>query len=127
MPRILLADDDVGFRVALKIGLERLGYEILEVGVGADVILVTRTHRPDAVILELELPDMTGIAVCRALKEHLDTRAVPIVILTGSGDRDDRSKCFEAGVDSFLMKPARLREIGLRLRVLLPRAIARGG
>ncbi len=121
MPRILLVDDDEGFRAALKAGLERLGYESLEVGTGEEALVVARTHLPDAVVLDLSLPDMDGTDVCRSLKNHPETSAVPIIIVTGHGDQEDRIACFEAGVDSFMNKPIRLREIGLRLRVLLSR------
>ena len=120
-PRILIVDDHAGYRAALRLALARSGYEVVELDRGAGVLRVARAIHPDAVILDLDLPDVPGGVLCAQLKARPETSMIPIIIATGRGTEQDRVDGFEAGADDFVVKPFSLRELLLRLRVLVGR------
>jgi len=121
MPRILIVDDHAGYRWALKTGLEKAGYEVLELDRGGETLEVACRRKPDAILLDLDLPDVRGTVLCAQLKAKAQTASIPVVIATGSGSEQDRIEGFEAGADDFVVKPFSLRELHLRLRVLVKR------
>src|SRR5689334_24449248 len=112
MPRILLVDDDASYRTALRQGLVKGGYEVAELDRGGGVLRAARTLRPDAVITDLDLPDVRGLVLCAGLKNQPETRNIPVIIATGHGAEQDRIDGFEAGADDFVVKPFSIREIG---------------
>jgi DNA-binding response OmpR family regulator len=120
-PRILIVDDHAGYRTALGLALARSGYDVVELDCGSGVPKLARALRPDAVILDLDLPDVPGGTVCAQLKAQPETRMIPVIIATGRGTEQDRVDGFEAGADDFVVKPFSVRELVLRLRVLVGR------
>jgi two-component system phosphate regulon response regulator PhoB len=78
-------------------------------------------HRPDLVLLDLMLPDVSGVEICRRLKSNLATKDVPIVMVTAKGDEVDRVVGFELGADDYVVKPYSLRELLLRVEAVLRR------
>ncbi len=124
MLRILLVDDNPFYRVALKAGLEKDGYQVLELAHGQHTVAVARTWKPDAILLDLDLPGLAGATVCAQLKEQSLTAGIPVILATARGVEADRIDGFEAGADAFVTKPFTLRDLESCLRVLIQRSRA---
>jgi putative two-component system response regulator len=117
--RILIADDEPVARRLLRRVLEPAGYEVLESASGKEALACARSDRPDLLILDIDMPDMDGIEVCRAIKSDPDTHLTPVIHITGLTDRTQRLEALEAGSDEFLGKPFDIEELLIRVRSLL--------
>ena len=104
---------------ALRYNLEREGYRVTLASQGQEALDTFYLRHPDLVILDLILPDMDGLEVCRALRRH---SSVPILILTAKGEETDRVVGLELGADDYMVKPFSMRELVARVRALLRRA-----
>lgn len=104
-PHILLVEDSEAIRHAFGILLRESGYTVTEAGTGGDALAAALTSTPDAILLDLGLPDMPGLNVARELREKPATRDVPIVALTGRALESDRIACAEAGCSAYVAKP----------------------
>jgi len=122
--RVLLVEDESEIASPLVRTLEREGYAVARAETGREAIATAIRDRPDAVILDLGLPDMDGLDVCRALREAEYAGAV--LILTARSRELDRVVGLDAGADDYLAKPFGLAELLARLRALLRRTTARG-
>ncbi|HEX6797806.1 MAG TPA: response regulator transcription factor [Ktedonobacterales bacterium] len=121
--RVLVIDDEPEIRRAVRMGLEGAAFEVAWAPTGREGMeLVARWH-PDVVILDLSLPDMDGIAVCRELREW---SAVPIIVLSVRSGDADKITALELGADDYLTKPFSIGELLARIRVALRHAAARG-
>jgi len=123
-PRILLLEDDPAIARTAAYALEREGLIVTHVLlVGEARSLVQRT-RPDALVLDVGLPDGNGIDLCRELRQHADAtlRALPVLMLSARGEEIDRILGLEMGADDYLTKPFSPRELVARVRALLRRA-----
>ena len=121
--RVLVIDDEPEIRRAVRTGLEGAAFEVAWAPTGREGLdLVARWH-PDVVILDLALPDMDGIAVCRELREW---SAVPIIVLSVRSGDADKITALELGADDYLTKPFSIGELLARIRVALRHAAARG-
>jgi len=118
-PLILVVDDDSRIRSVLAKLLRVEGYEVCLEGDGGGALESVALLRPDLVLLDVMMPGMSGEAVCRALKADPDTRLIPILLLTGLMDVEDRVRGLEAGADDFLSKPPDRLELMARVRALL--------
>ena len=128
MARILVVEDEKDLQEVLTYNLRQAGHTPIVVASGRDAISAVAEHRPDLVLLDLMLPDVSGIEVCRRLKSDTDTRDLPIVMVTAKGDEVDRVVGFELGADDYVVKPYSLRELLLRIEaVLRRRAPAKSG
>ena len=116
--KILIVDDVATNRIVLKVKLTEACYETIQAEDAASAIAATRRERPDAVLLDLVLPDSDGISVCRALKADPETRDIPIIIVTASRDAASRTEALRAGADDFLSKPLDDITLLARLRSL---------
>lgn len=114
MYRILLVDDDPHIQAANEAYLKKQGYEILRADNGADALAVASTASLDAIVLDVDMPGMDGVTVCRRLRE---TSGVPILFLSAYARTDDRIRGLMAGGDDYLAKPYSLVELELRLRI----------
>ena len=119
MPNILVVDDDPKIRSVLGRGLHFEGYDVQLAADGAEALKLARTTPPDAIILDLMLPDMDGLEVCRRLRRGLST---PILMLTARDAVPDRVAGLDSGADDYLVKPYEFDELVARLRALLRRA-----
>lgn len=122
MPQILMIEDDA--RLASMVGeyLEREGYAFSHVGTGEDGLAAVQAQQPDMVLLDLMLPGMDGLEVCRRLRSQAGTTAqVPLLMLTAKGDPMDRVVGLEMGADDYLPKPFEPRELLARVRAVLRR------
>ena len=121
MARILVVEDEKDLQEVLSYNLRQAGHTPLVVGAGRDAISAVGEHRPDLVLLDLMLPDVSGVEICRRLKGDATTKDVPIVMVTAKGDEVDRVVGFELGADDYVVKPYSLRELLLRIDAVLRR------
>ena len=116
--RILLIEDDTRLAAMVSEYLQSVGYSVTHAATGADGLQQVKHVVPDAVVLDLMLPDMDGLDVCRALRAQSD---IPVLMLTARGDAADRVVGLELGADDYLPKPFEPRELLARLRAILRR------
>ena len=118
MATLLFIEDDPNIRTALRLSLEDEGYRVEEAPDGEAGIKAFPQVRPDLVLLDLRLPDMSGFEVCRALR-RLST--VPIIIVTAQSDTHDLVVGLEAGADDYVTKPVNTKELAARIRASIRR------
>ena len=118
MPTILIVEDDDTVREALSAGLESEGYEVILSDNGLDGLKQAKEEGPDLILLDLMLPEMDGLSVCRALRRDSD---VPIIMLTARGTEMDKIVGLETGADDYVVKPFSLGELLARISSLLRR------
>ncbi|MDQ0785107.1 DNA-binding response OmpR family regulator [Streptomyces sp. B3I7] len=118
MTRVLLIEDDPAVRRGVTLGLRRRGHETEAVATGEDGLEALAADPPDLVLLDLMLPGMSGLEVCRRIRE---TSQVPLVILSARGDDIDVVVGLEAGADDYIVKPSSAEVIEARMRAVLRR------
>ena len=120
---ILVVEDDAHIRSTLRMALAEEGYDVREASSGEEALLVFEEQTPAIVLLDVLLPGMNGLDVCRALRHSSD---VPIVMLTARADSHDVVAGLEAGADDYVTKPFVVKELAARLRALQRRAQSSG-
>lgn len=118
MAQILLVEDDPSIRAALGLALEDEGYEVLTAANGRDGLGSMQSERPDLVLLDLRLPDISGFEVCREIRKKSN---IPIIIVTAQTDTHDLVAGLEAGADDYVTKPINTKELAARIRAALRR------
>jgi two-component system phosphate regulon response regulator PhoB len=121
MARILVVEDEKDLQEIIAYNLRQSGHAVTVVGSGRDALTAVADARPDLLLLDLMLPDVSGIEVCRKLKGDTATREIPIIMVTAKGDEVDRVVGFELGADDYVVKPYSLRELLLRVDAVLRR------
>ena len=121
MARILVVEDERDLQEIIAYNLRQSGHAVTVVGSGRDALTAVADARPDLLLLDLMLPDVSGIEVCRKLKGDTATREIPIIMVTAKGDEVDRVVGFELGADDYVVKPYSLRELLLRVDAVLRR------
>ncbi|MFN8611696.1 MAG: response regulator transcription factor [Vulcanimicrobiota bacterium] len=116
--RILLVDDEESIRKFLRISLQAHGYQVLEAACGADAVELIQKEKPDAVILDMGLPDVSGLDVTRAVRSW---SWVPILFLSVVDQERTKVEALEAGADDYMVKPFGLQELLARLKAALRR------
>jgi two-component system KDP operon response regulator KdpE len=124
VPQVLIVDDDPSLLKALRIGLTARGDDVVTAHSGADAIAQVALLNPDLVILDLGLPDIDGLEVCRRIREFSE---VPVVILSAYGDERRKVEALDGGADDFITKPFGMAELEARLRVAIRHAALRVG
>jgi two-component system response regulator RegX3 len=122
-PTILVVDDEQSYRDALSVALEREGFIVETAADGAEAIMRFETSRPALVLLDVMLPQMSGVDVCRELRTRSQ---VPIIMVTARNAEIDAVVGLEVGADDYVTKPFRLRELVARVRAALRRAPSNG-
>jgi len=122
--RVLLVDDELGLLEVLREYLQEHGYEVGAVRTGEAALDALRDEAWDAVVLDLMLPGIGGLDVCRRVRAR--ENFVPILVLSGSRQQHDKLDALEAGADAYLTKPVGMRELLARLRAALRRRGATG-
>ena len=117
-PRILVVDDEDAILDFVELGLRYEGFEVELARDGLEALSAVAGRRPDLVLLDLNLPGMDGLDVCRRIRQGSD---VPIIMLTARGDVDERVEGLEAGADDYLPKPFKFKELLARVRAVLRR------
>jgi two-component system phosphate regulon response regulator PhoB len=120
-PRLLVVEDEPELAEPLQYWLEGQGFVCEVVGTGSAALARIRASAPDAVLLDLMLPDLSGVEVCRQLRADPRTADLPVVMVTARADEYDKVVGFEAGADDYITKPYSLREVTLRVKALLRR------
>ncbi|MFJ3040486.1 MULTISPECIES: response regulator [Streptomyces] len=118
MARVLLIEDDPAVQRGVSLALKRRGHEVTVAGSGETGLLSLERHRPDLVLLDLMLPNMSGLEVCRRIRE---SKRIPIIILSARGDEIDMVVGLEAGADDYVVKPAGAELLEARIRAVLRR------
>ncbi len=115
---VVVADDDPALLAAASRALRARGYDVAAVADGDAALRMAREQLPDVVLLDVAMPGLDGIEVCRRLKQEASTRLIPVVLMTGSAGREARMTGLEAGAADFLSKPFDLMELEARVRNL---------
>ena len=123
-PRVLVAEDDRSVRESLVLALGLEGYDVDAVGDGEQALEAVLAQEPDAVLLDVMMPYLDGLTVCRRLRAR--GSKVPILMLTARHEVSDRVSGLDAGADDYLVKPFALDELSARLRALLRRTSVTG-
>ncbi len=119
--RLLLIEDDLDLAAALRRALQREGYAFSHAAMGREGLAQIADAPPDLIILDLNLPDMDGISVCRQLRAMEPVRDIPVIMLTARAEERDRVKGLDAGADDYVVKPFSLRELTSRINAQLRR------
>jgi two-component system response regulator RegX3 len=122
-PTVLLVEDEDSFVEALTVGLNREGFRVVVASDGASALQQFEAVKPDVILLDLMLPRISGIDVCREIRK---TSSVPIIMVTAKSAEIDMVVGLEVGADDYITKPYRIRELVARLRALLRRAAMDG-
>ena len=122
MAKILIAEDDSDLRLLVSLKLESSGHEVVSVEDGSTAAQRCRTMRPDLVILDLMMPGMSGLEVCRFIRADPELTGTPVILLTARAQAADIEAGKAAGVDEYLTKPFSPRELAVRVSSLLGEA-----
>src|SRR5689334_12776108 len=117
--RILIADDETAVIEVIGRLMKRLGYQVVIARDGAQVLDAVQSDAPDVILLDVNMPHVDGLKVCRQLKNSLATRLVPIILMTGLNATEYRLRGIRAGADDFLSKPLDAEELEARVDSLL--------
>jgi len=120
--RILIVEDEAPLAELLRYNLEAEGFLVSQTASGDEAELLVAEDRPDLILLDWMLPQVSGIEICRRLRARPDTRAIPIVMLTARGEEGDRVRGLSTGADDYIVKPFSLPELIARLKAILRRA-----
>lgn len=123
--RILVVDDEEDLLELVRYNLGKDGYDVTCVGSGEDALKEVRRQVPDLIVLDLMLPAVDGLEVCRRLKADARTREVPIIMLTAKSEESDMIAGLDRGADDYIAKPFSPRVLGARIKALLRRHDAR--
>ena len=115
--KILVADDEKEIRSLLDDFLKVEGYEVVLAADGEQALELAETEDPQAIILDIKMPRMDGIEVCKRLKENEQTRFIPVIIITGFGD--NKLDALDKGADDFVNKPFDMVELSIRVKSVL--------
>jgi len=119
---ILAVDDEAHILELLTFNLEASGYRVVTAANGEDALVVCAHERPAMILLDIMLPGIDGVEVCRRLKSTSTTSDIPIIMLTAKGDEVDKILGLEMGADDYITKPFSVRELIARVKALLRRA-----
>jgi phosphate regulon transcriptional regulator PhoB len=126
LPRVLVVEDEDDIRALVRYNLEQEGFGVEEAADGAQAHESIRRRMPEAVILDLMLPGMSGLELCQRLRAESSTQGLPIVMLTAKSSEVDRILGLEMGADDYVVKPFSPRELVARIRAVLRRSQAQG-
>jgi two-component system phosphate regulon response regulator PhoB len=121
---VLVVDDEEDILELVRYNLEKEGYSVVGVTTGEDALAATRMKMPDVLVLDLMLPGVDGLEVCRRLKDDLTTRQIPIIMLTAKGSEADIVTGLELGAADYVTKPFSPRVLTARIRAVLRRDTA---
>ena len=120
-PNILVVEDEDALSTLLQYNLDKEGYAVRVCADGEDALVVIEEKQPDLVVLDWMLPTVSGIEVCRRLRQKSATRNLPIVMLTARGEESDRIRGLDTGADDYVVKPFSMTELCARVRAVLRR------
>lgn len=122
MARVLIADDDVDIRDLVAFKLTQSGHEVIAVEDGMAALKAARSQPVDVALLDIRMPGMSGLDVCRELRAAPETASLPVILLTARSQEGDVETGFAAGADDYIIKPFSPRELSSRVQAVLTRA-----
>src|ERR1700679_3689467 len=117
---ILVVDDEASIRQALRVTLGKIGFDVAEASTGEQALALIRGERYDAVLLDMNMPGMGGMAACREIRRLAP--GLPILMLTIRDSQDDKVEALESGADDYVTKPFHMRELAARVRAAIRRS-----
>ena len=108
---VLLVEDEPDLNETISFNLDSEGYEVASVFNGKDALKAIEKKKPDLILLDLMLPDMSGLEICRELRSSKKTKKIPIMMVTAKGEEVDRIVGFELGADDYIVKPFSIRAV----------------
>jgi two-component system phosphate regulon response regulator PhoB len=120
-PYILVVEDEDSLATLLQYNLDKEGHRVAHCADGEEALILIDEKQPDLVILDWMLPTVSGIEVCRRLRQRPDTRNLPIIMLTARGEETDRIRGLDTGADDYVVKPFSMTELCARVRAVLRR------
>lgn len=120
--KVLIVEDEAPLAEMLRYNFEAEGFRVAQTDNGEEAEILVSEERPDLVVLDWMLPGVSGIEICRRLRARMDTRSVPIVMLTARGEEGDRVRGLATGADDYVVKPFSLPELMARVKAILRRS-----
>lgn len=120
--RILVVEDEADLAELVAFNLRQAGHNVVTASSGKEALAEVRQQTPDLVVLDIMLPDISGLEVCRRLRRQAESASIPVVMLTAKSEEVDRVVGFEVGADDYVIKPFSARELVLRIEAVLRRA-----
>jgi two-component system, OmpR family, phosphate regulon response regulator PhoB len=120
-PYILVVEDEDALATLVQYNLEKEGYEVAVSGDGQDALTTIAERQPDLLVLDWMLPSVSGLEVCRRLRQKTETRNMPIIMLTARVEESDRIRGLDTGADDYVVKPCSMSELAARVRAVLRR------
>ena len=120
-PFILVVEDEDALSTLLQYNLDKEGYEVAVAADGEEALTLVSERLPDIIVLDWMLPKISGIEVCRRLRQRAESRNVPIIMLTARGEESDRIRGLDTGADDYIVKPFAMSELSARIRAVLRR------
>ncbi len=127
MQKILIADDETAIRELLSYNVQKSGFAAVTAENGAQALSIARSEQPGLILLDIMLPDMSGLDVCRILKHDAQTERIPVIMITAKTSEEDIVTGLELGADDYITKPFSPRVALARVRSVLRRSGAEGG
>ena len=119
--RILMVEDTEDNRQIIRDLIESVGYDLIEAGDGEEGVAMAAQHKPDLILMDIQLPVMDGYEACRRIKANPDLRHIPIIAVTSYALSGDEEKTRDAGCDSYVAKPFSPRQLLAKINELLAR------
>ena len=119
--KVLVIDDDAAINELVKVNLELAGYKVFQAYDGVKGFALCKQELPSVVVLDVMMPDVDGFTVAKRIRENLETKNIPIIMLTALSQINDKANGFDIGVDDYLVKPFEVEELLMRIRALLKR------
>ncbi len=121
MAKLVLIEDSKNLAIALKGSLELSGHEVIWVADGRDGLTAVKKNKPDAVLLDLMLPHISGFEICKAIKTDTNIFKTPVIIMSTLTDYDSKQRAEEVGADYFIEKPYNLKQTLAQINSYLPK------
>lgn len=120
--KIMIVDDEQNIRQLVRFNFEKAGYTVIEVSDGLEALKTVKIEKPDLIVLDLMLPQIDGLEVCRTIKGTRETAGIPIIMLTAKNEEIDKIIGLELGADDYMTKPFSPRELVARVKAVLRRS-----
>lgn len=118
----MIVDDELNIRELIKFNVAKEGFKVSEADNGQAAVAIAKSEKPDLIVLDLMLPGIDGLEVCRIIKNSRETAAIPIIMLTAKNEEIDKVIGLELGADDYLTKPFSPRELTARIKAVLRRS-----
>jgi len=125
MTKVLIVEDEAGLVTLLKYNLEKHGFETVEAMDGKVVMQTVLSERPDLILMDWMLPNVSGVDLCREIRQHPEVKLTPIIMVTARAEEADKVRGLSYGADDYMTKPFSVPELIARIQALLRRAVVK--